>query len=115
MGIVEADLKFLMQFHGLAGEGEFGGLAHLAHAVQQGGKVGLLCGGEVAGLAFGDVLADDVGGYFGEGGGGFGEVTGGQARGDSGVFVRGRDDEVAVVDDDGDGAVWFAGHGFFGV
>ena len=33
--IVDADLKFLMQFHGLAGEGELGGLARLSHAVQK--------------------------------------------------------------------------------
>jgi hypothetical protein len=35
VGLVDADLKFLMQFHGLAWKGELGGLARLAHAMQQ--------------------------------------------------------------------------------
>jgi len=30
---MRADLKFLMQLHGLAGKGEFGGLGRLRHAL----------------------------------------------------------------------------------
>ena len=105
--VVEADLKFLMQFHVLTGKGELGGLARLAHAVQQHGEIGLLRGGEVAGFALGNVLAGGVRGQLAEGGGGFGEIIGGQPGADFGIFLRGGDDEVAIVDDDGDGAVWF--------
>ena len=60
--IVDADLKFLMQLHGLAGKGELGGLARLAHAMQQRIEVGRLRGGEVAGFALGNLLAGHVGG-----------------------------------------------------
>ena len=113
VGIVAADLKFLMQFHGLAGKGELGGLARLSHAMQQRIEVGLLRGGEVAGFAFGNALAGHVGGQFAEGGGRLGEIIGGQPGGDFGIFLRGGDDEVAIVGDDGDGAVRFVVHNQF--
>jgi len=66
--------------------------------------------GEVAGFALGNFLAGCIGGYFAEGGGGLGEITGRQPGGDLGIFQRGGGDEVAVVADDGDGAVWFMVH-----
>jgi len=113
VGIVVADLKFLMEFHGLAGKGELGGLARLAHAVQERIEVGLLGGGEVAGFALGNFLAGRVGGQFAEGGGRLGEIAGGQPGGDFGVFLRGGD-EVAVVGNDGDGVVYSMGHRFIG-
>ena len=47
----------------------------------------------------------DVGGQFAEGCGRLGEIVGGHPGSDLGIFVRGGDDEVAVVDDDRDGAV----------
>lgn len=103
--------KFLVQFHVLAGEGQSGGLARPAHPMQQVVEVFLLRGGEVAGLAFGNFLAGGVGGQFADGGGGVGEITGGQSRGDGGIFSSGGDDEVAVVGDGGDGAVWCMVHG----
>jgi len=103
-----------MQFHGLAGKGEFGGLARLSHAVQQQIEVGLLRGGEVAGFALGNFLAGHVGRQFAEGRGGFGQVIGGQPGGDFGIFLRGGDDEVAIIDDDGDGAVRFLVHNSIG-
>ena len=108
--IVDADLKFLMQFHGLAGKGELGGLARLSHAMQQRIKAGLLRGGEVAGFAPGNALAGHVGGQFAEGGGRLGEIIGRQPGGNFGVFLRGGDDKVAIVGDDGDGAVRFMVH-----
>jgi len=111
--IVDADLKFLMQFHGLAGKGELGGLARLSHAMQQLVEVGLLRGGEIAGFTLGNFLAGHVGGNFAEGGRRFGEIIRGQSRGDGGIFLRGGDDEVAIVGDDGDGAVRFMVHSQF--
>jgi len=111
--IVDVDLKFLTQFHGLAGEGEPGGFARLAHAMQKRIEVGLLRKGEVAGFALGNFLAGDVGGHFAEGGRRLGEIIGGQPGGDFGVFLPGGDDEVAIVGDDGDGAVWFMVHNQF--
>jgi hypothetical protein len=113
VGFVDADLKFLMQFHGLAGKGQLRRLARLAHAMQQQIEVGLLLFGEVAGFALGDFLAGHVGGQFAEGGGRAGEIIGGEPGGDFWVFVGGGDDEVAVVADDGDGAVRFVVHNFF--
>ena len=107
---MRADLKFLMQFYGLAGKGEFGGLARLAHAMQKRVEIFLLGGGEGADFALGDFLAGHVGGQFAEGGRGLGEITSGQPGGDFGVFLRGSNDEVAVVGDDGDGAVRFMVH-----
>ena len=115
MGIVEADLKFLMQLHGLAGKGELGGLARLAHAMQQLDEIGLLRGGQIAGFAPGRGLAGDVGGQFAEGRGGLGEISGRQAVADFGVFLRGGKNEAAIVTDDGDGAMDSMGHSFFGV
>jgi len=113
VGIVDADLKFLVQFHGLAGKGELGGLARLSHAMQKRIEIGLLRGGEIAGFALGNALAGHVGGQFAEGGGRPGEIIGGQPGGDFGVFLRGGDDEVAIVGDDGDGAVRFMVHNQF--
>lgn len=114
VGVMEANLKFLMQFHGLAGEGELGGLARLAHAMQQRIQIGLLRGGEVAGFALGNLLAGGVGRQFAEGGGRLGEIIGRQTGGDIGIFQPGGNDEVAVERDDGNRAVWFMRH-IFGV
>ena len=111
--VVDADLKFLMQFHGLAGKGQPGGLARLSHAMQKQIKVGLLRSGEIAGFTLGDALAGHIGGYFAEGGGRLGEIIGRQPGGDFGVFLRGGGDEVAIVGDDGDGAVRFMVHNRF--
>ena len=69
-------------------------------------------GGEIAGFALGNFLAGHVGGYFAEAGGRLGEIIGGQPGGDFGVFLRGGDDEVAIVGDDGNRAVRFMVHVF---
>jgi len=111
--IVDVDLKFGMELNRLVWKGEPGGLARLAHAMQQQGEVGLLRKGEVAGLALGNFLAGDVGWHFAEGRGGLGEIIGGQARGDLGIFLRGGNDEVAIVNNDGDWAVRFMWHNQF--
>ena len=108
--IVQANLKFLMQLHLLAGKGQLRRLARLAHAMQKRIEIFLLGGGEVAGFALGNLLPGHVGGQFGERGGGFGEVTDRQSSGHFGIFQRGGHDEVAVVADDGDGAVRFMIH-----
>ena len=84
---MRADLKFLMQFHGLAGKGEFGGLGRLRHALMQGGQILLLRGGQIAEFAFGVFLAGDIAGNFRAKRVGGGEVGGGQARGDFGVAL----------------------------
>jgi len=110
---VDVDLKFRMELNCLVWKCQPGGLARLSHAMQQLVEVGLLRGGEVAGLAFGNFLAGHVVGQFAEGGGGLGEIIGGQSRGDSGIFQSGGDDEVAIVGDDGDGAVRFMVHSQF--
>lgn len=110
--IVDANLKFLMQFHGLAGKSEPGGFARLAHAVQQVVEIFLLPGGEVAGFAPGCFLAGNVRGQLAQGGGRFGEIAVGQARDDVGIFLRGAGDEVAVVGDGWNWAMRFMVHGF---
>ena len=75
----DAHLKFLMQFHGLAGKGEFGGLARLVHAMLQGVQVRLLVPGERPEFALRVFLAGEVAGDFSERGAGIGDVIGGQA------------------------------------
>ena len=103
---MRADLEFLMQFHGLSGEGEFGGLGGLRHAAMQRVQVLLLRDGQVAECAFGGFLAGDIAGHFGAKRVGRREVGGGQSRGDFGVVLGGGDDESAVVGEDGCGHVW---------
>jgi len=99
--IMRADLKFLMEFHGLAGEGEFGGLGGLRHALMQGGEILLLGGGEVAEFAFGGFLAGDIAGNLGAKPVGGGDVGGVQPRADFGVALGGGDDEAALMGEDG--------------
>jgi len=79
IGAGDAHLEFLMQFHGLAGKGKFGGLARLVHAMLQGVQVRLLGPGERAEFALRVFLAGEVAGDFSERGAGIGDVIGGQA------------------------------------
>ncbi len=103
---MRTDLKFLMQFHGLSGEGELGGLLRLCHAIVQRGQVLLLRGGEVAEFAFRAFLGGDIGGDFGAKRVGGGKVTGGQSRGNGGRGESGGNDESALMRENGGGHVW---------
>jgi hypothetical protein len=103
---MRADLKFLMQFYGLSGKSEFGGLGRLRHATVQRGQVLLLRGGEVAKFTFGGFLAGDIASNFGAKCVGGGEVIGGQSRGHGGRGDTGGNDESALVREDGGRHVW---------
>jgi len=109
-GVVDAHLKFRVQFHCLAGKGELGGRARLVHVMHEQVEIGLLRGGELAGFALGIFLADDVGGDFGDQGGGVGQISVGQPCGDLGIFLRGGDDEGGVVGEDCDGEMRAVAH-----
>lgn len=109
---MRADLKFLMQLHGLAGEGKLGGLLRLCHATVQSGQVLLLRGGEIAEFALRAFLRGDIGGDLGAKRVGGGKVAGGQARGHGGRGKSGGDDESALVGEDGGGEVRAMGHSF---
>ena len=104
--------KFLVQFHGLTGEGQPGGLGRSAHPMQQLVEIFVLLDSKIAGLAFGNFLARGVGGQFADGGGRIGQIIDGQSRGGGGIFISGGDDEIAVVGDGGDGAMGFVWHSF---
>ncbi len=110
--VMRADLKFLMEFHGLAGKGELGGLGSLRHALMQGDEVLLLGGGEVAEFALGGFLAGDVAGNLGAKRVGGADVGGVQPRADFGVALGSGDDEAALMGEDGDGEVRAMGHIF---
>lgn len=101
--IVDANLKFLMQFHGLSGKGEFGGLGGLRHELVQ--RVQALClrSGEVAEFAFGSFLVGDIAGQFGAKIIGGRDIGGVQSGADFGMRLGGGDDEAAVVGEDGNG------------
>ncbi len=111
-GMVDAHLKFLMQFHGLAGKGEPGGLARLVHAMEQCIEVHVLGGGEVAEFTLDAFLSGKVGADFGEQRGGAGQKTGGQSPRDIRIRLAGGDDDVAVVDERGYGEVRYVVHCF---
>ncbi len=103
IGVMWANLKFLMQLHGLAGKGELGGLGRLRHALMERVQIIGLRLGELAEFALGGFLAGDIAGDFlaERVGGGDEGVT--QPQGDFRVCFGGGDDESAVVRDDGNG------------
>ena len=102
---MRAGLKFLMQLHGLAGKGEFGGLGRLRHALMEDVQIFGLRLGQLAEFAFGGFLAGDIAGDFLAERVGGGNAGRGQARGDFRVCFGGSDDEAAVVGDNGNGNV----------
>ena len=109
---MRADLKFLMQFHGLSGKSEFGGLGGLRHATVQRGQILLLRGGEIAEFTLGVFLAGDIASNFGAKCVGGSEVIGGQSRGHGGRGNTGGDDESALMREDGSREVRAMGHSF---
>ena len=98
---MRTDLKFLMQFHGLTGEGEFCGLGGLRHATVQRVQILLLRGGQIAEFTFGGFLSGDVDGNFGAKRIGSRDVGGGQSRGNFCMVFGGGDDESSVVRENG--------------
>ena len=101
--VLRADLKFLMQLHGLAGKGELGGLGRLRHALMQRVQILLLREGQIAEFALRGFLAGHVAGNFLAERVGGGDVAVGQSLGDFRMVFGGGDDESAVVGDNGNG------------
>ena len=106
-GLVDADGEFLAEFDGLAGEGEFDGIAGLAREPFDGGKGGVLRGGESAGLCRAALLPGFEAGDVAVQGAGLGDIAGFEAGVDFGVGLGGVEDGVAVLQKNGDGEVEF--------